>query len=59
MLSDLFGLLYSSYEDIVQSYILNVTYVVVNTSGCVGSILCRLYFTYFETAVQTWMSDVG
>jgi len=59
MLSDLFGLLYSSYEDIIQSYILNVIYVVMNANGCVDSILCRLYFTYFETAVQTWMSDVS
>ena len=59
MLSDIFGVSYLLCEGVVQSYILGITHIAINASSGVDSILYILYFTYFEIAVQTWMSGVG
>ena len=59
MLSDLFGVSYLYCACVTYSHILSITHIVINASSGVDSILCRLYFTYFEIAVQTLMSGVG
>ena len=38
---------------------LRIIYVIMNANSCVDSILCKLYITWYETAVQTRMFDIS